>query len=294
LPGRRFPNSGLEAAFGWPAGPLLRFTGMKIDMNRVVGTHDIVLLTLDTLRFDVADACFHAGKTPEFGRLFPEGWEKRHSPGSFTYAAHHAFFAGFLPTPVMPPWPSRLFAARFAGSETTGPETCVFDSPDLVAGLRERDYHTICIGGVGFFNKQTPLSRVLPDLFAESHWSEALGVTNPHSTCHQFELAANRLAAIPCDRRIFLFINISAIHQPNCHYVPGMKKDDLTTHAAALRYVDSQLPVLVEALQRRADTLFIACSDHGTLYGEDGFTGHRVGHPAVWTVPYAETILARR
>ena len=34
----------------------------------------------------------------------------------------------------------------------------------------------------------------------------------------------------------------------------------------------------------------IVCSDHGTLYGEDGFTGHRIGHPAVWTVPYADGI----
>jgi hypothetical protein len=29
-------------------------------------------------------------------------------------------------------------------------------------------------------------------------------------------------------------------------------------------------------------------SDHGTLFGEEGWTGHRIGHPAVWTVPYAE------
>ena len=35
----------------------------------------------------------------------------------------------------------------------------------------------------------------------------------------------------------------------------------------------------------------IACSDHGTLYGEDGYVGHRVAHPIVSTVPYAEAIL---
>jgi hypothetical protein len=35
----------------------------------------------------------------------------------------------------------------------------------------------------------------------------------------------------------------------------------------------------------------IICSDHGTLYGEDGHVGHRVAHPAVWTVPYAEFVL---
>ena len=41
-----------------------------------------------------------------------------------------------------------------------------------------------------------------------------------------------------------------------------------------------------------ARTFLIACSDHGTLYGEQGFTGHRVGHPAVWTVPYAQAMIS--
>ena len=30
---------------------------------------------------------------------------------------------------------------------------------------------------------------------------------------------------------------------------------------------------------------------HGTAYGEDGFTGHRLGHEVVWTVPYAQFVL---
>ena len=63
------------------------------------------------------------------------------------------------------------------------------------------------------------------------------------------------------------------------------------THAAALRYVDSALPPLFEAQRRRGPALCIICSDHGTLYGEDGFTGHRLAHPNVWQVPYAELVL---
>ena len=266
---------------------------MNPDMNQVVGRDDIVLLTLDTLRLDVAEASFRRGETPHLAELFRDGWEERHTPGSFTYAAHHAFFAGFLPTPKTPPWPPRLFAARFAGSETTGPETCVFDTADLVAGLRGRGYHSICIGGVGFFNKQSPLGCVLPNFFDESHWAPELGVTNPDSTRLQFELARERLQALPKSQRVFLFINISAIHQPNRHYLPGAERDNVHSHAAALRYVDAQLPILLDALRRRAQTFLIACSDHGTLYGEDGFTGHRVGHPTVWTVPYAQTIVPR-
>lgn len=260
-------------------------------MTEIVGRHDIIFVTLDTLRYDVASACFREGRLPNFQKLFPGGWEMRHSPGSFTYAAHHAFFAGFLPTSATPPWPDRLFAVEFPGSATTGPGTCVFDTPDIVSGLAGRGYRTICIGGVGFFNQLTSLSRVLPSLFEEAHWSRELGVTDPESTHKQFALAASRLAETPADQRAFLFVNVSALHQPNCFYLEGAKTDSLESHAAALCYVDSCLPVLLEAIQRRGGAFVIFCSDHGTLYGENGFVGHRVGHPDVWTVPYAETLL---
>src|SRR5262245_36319605 len=158
----------------------------------LIGTHDILFMTLDTLRYDVACDLLARGCTPNLASVLPpSGWEKRHSPGSFTYAAHHAFFAGFLPTPAEPGKHARLFAARFPGSETTTDETYVFDAPDVVTGLAAQGYHTVCIGGTGFFNKQSPLGSVLPALFAESHWSPGLGVTDPASTAHQVRLAVD-------------------------------------------------------------------------------------------------------
>src|SRR5262245_41986284 len=263
-----------------------------LNAHTLVGTHDILLITLDTLRYDVARDLLAAGRTPNLAELLPGGrWEMRHSPGSFTYAAHQAFFAGFLPTPATPGQHPRLFAARFAGSETTTDSTFVFEAPDIVTGLAQLGYHTACIGGVGFFNMQTPLSRALPGLFAESHWEPCLGVTDPCSTEHQVRLAVSILQRTPPDRRIFLFINVSALHQPNCCYLPGATQDTLASHAAALAYVDSQLPPLFDALRERGPSLAIVCSDHGTAYGEDGYTGHRLAHPVVWTVPYAEFLL---
>jgi hypothetical protein len=87
------------------------------------------------------------------------------------------------------------------------------------------------------------------------------------------------------------FLNVSAIHQPNCIFVPGTDRDTLASHAAALAYVDRHLPPLFAAVQRRGPALVIVCSDHGTAYGEDGYVGHRISHPVVWTVPYAEFVL---
>ena len=256
-----------------------------INAAAMLGTHDVVLMTFDTLRHDVAASA----DTPNLRRLLPGGqWEKRHTPGSFTYAAHHAFFAGFLPTPTAPGRHERLFATRFAGSETTGGNTLVFDAPTIIEGLADAGYRTICIGGVGFFNKQTPLSNVLPNLFEESHWSSDLGVTAIDSAANQFALAAERLAATA--GRACLFINLSAMHQPNCHHIPGETVDSPRTQAAALESVDRALPILLAALDRRGPTLCVFCSDHGTCYGEDGHVGHRVAHEVVWTVPYAEFV----
>lgn len=263
-----------------------------LDAGQLVGTTDVLLVTLDTLRYDVAAGLHAAGRTPYLSAVLPPGgWERRHTPGSFTFAAHAAFFAGFLPTPARPGRHPRPFALRFPGSETTTAETAVFDAPDVVTGLRGRGYHTICVGGVGFFNKLTPLGRALPELFDESHWSPRLGVTDPRSTEHQVDLALRRVADVPADRRVFLFVNVSAIHQPNRFYLPGAAEDTVESHAAALEYADGHLGRLFAGLRRRGPWLAVVCSDHGTAYGEDGYTGHRLAHPVVWDVPYAEFVL---
>jgi hypothetical protein len=265
-----------------------------INARRLVGTHDVLFVTLDTLRYDVARDMLAAGRTPNLARWLPGGmWERRHTAGSFTYSAHHAFFAGFLPTPADPRLEvahGRLFAARFAGSETTTERTAVFDTPDIVDGFAAAGYHTVCIGGVGFFNKLTPLGSVLPGLFAESHWSAELGVTDPRSTENQVRLAGQVIDRLPGTRRLFLFVNVSAIHPPTRCDLPGAAEDSLQSHAAALAYVDRTLPPLLDRMRRRGPCLCILCSDHGTCYGDDGFHGHRLAHPAVWTVPYAEFV----
>ena len=161
-----------------------------IDMNGIVGTHDILMLCFDTLRYDVSVAEEASGGTPVLNS-YGSGWEKRHAPGN------------------------------------------------------------------------------------------------------QVDFAVSKLEKYPADRRVFMYINFSAIHYPNCHYVEGKKKDDKESHAAALRYVDSQLPRLFEAFRRRSDTLVIALSDHGTCYGEDGYEYHCISHEKVYTVPYKHFILRK-
>ena len=256
-------------------------------------TADLLFVTLDTLRYDVARRLAAQGRTPNLARVLPDGrWERRHSPATFTYAAHHAFFAGFLPTPARPGVHPRPFAARFPGSVSTVESTWVFDAPDVVTALRGEGFHTVCLGGVGFFAGTSPLGSVLPGLFDESHWTPGFGVTSRDCVGAQLDRLAEVVARVPADRPLFVFLNVAALHQPNRHYLPGAVADGVDTHEAALEYVDTCLPRLFALMTGRGRACAtIMCSDHGTAYGEGGHTGHRVAHPVVWTVPYTEFTL---
>jgi len=255
-------------------------------MNKIIGHDNILFVVLDALRYDVAQEQFLKGNLPNFKEYLPEtGWEKRHAPGTFTYASHKAFFAGFLPTKVGEKITPRLFATVFEGSQSTTEDTFVFEERDFILALRNRGYATCCIGGVGFFSKRNEISKEFPSLFEESFWSKETGVTEKESTRNQFNIAEKWIKKTK--QQFCLFVNISAIHQPNYFYARTEKYDDLESHAAALCYVDGQLPLLMNAIEQKGSCFCIFCSDHGSAYGEDGFWGHRNGHRTVLEVPYA-------
>lgn len=256
----------------------------------------MLMLTFDTLRYDVAVKAMNDNKTPFLNGVLPNGcWDKRHTPATFTYAAHHAFFSGYLPTPIPKPNDyQRMFACDFSASSTTGPSTWVSSEATFVEGLASIGYHTVCIGGVGFFNKQNKLGRVLPDLFLESHWSPELGVANDRSTENQIALAKQCIGKLDDQQPFFLFINLSAMHQPNCIFGGSAIVDSPATQLEALAYVDQELAELFTYLQSVGNTLCILSSDHGTTYGEDNSIGHGIAHPNVWEIPYKEFVLEQK
>jgi arylsulfatase A-like enzyme len=147
---------------------------------------------------------------------------------------------------------------------------------------------------VGFFNPESRLGTVLPGYFAESHWAPEFGVTARDSFENQISRVAKTVAELPPERLLFQFVNVSALHQPNWFHLDGAVASDGDTresHAAALEYVDRHIDRLFTAMASRRPCFVIVCSDHGTAYGEDGHTGHRIGHEVVWTVPYAQFFL---
>ena len=152
-----------------------------VDMHEVVGKADVLFVTFDCLRHDVACRALAEGRTPHLASVLPPGgWEARETPGTFTLPAHLAFFHGFLPTPPGEGPHPRLLALEFEGSLTIGPRTYTFGGVDnVIAGFRLLGYRTFCVGGVGFFNKRNPLGCVLPGFFEESVWDPSLGVASP-------------------------------------------------------------------------------------------------------------------
>jgi hypothetical protein len=255
---------------------------------------DILMVTFDSLRFDVAEQAYRDHRTLLLESLLPVGWERRHSPGNFTYAAHAALFAGFWPTPSSPGAYARPFALRFPGSRTVDDSTITLEGHNIIEGFQRCGFHTVCIGGVGFFNKRTPLGSTFPAMFDESHWLPGFSVSEVHSTRYQIRFALDVIENRPTTQPLFLFLNVSATHPPTMGYLPGSRHDTIESQVAALSYADQQLPPLLQAMKRRNRGLKgYLMSDHGTLFGEDGFYGHRVGHPLVWTVPYGEFVLER-
>lgn len=265
----------------------------KIDMNKVVGSHDILFVCLDTLRYDIAIEEEEKGLTPNINKYGK--WTKCHAPGNFTYPSHHAMFTGFLPSPVEPtPLLERdnLFYPKGVGVGSVVPKgSFAFEGATFIEGLSKVGYHTMCIGGVSFFDKRSDIGKVLPSFFDKSYWKPAFGCQVKTSFDNQIELIDRKVGQIDKDKKIFMYVNIDTIHYPNYFYLEGKRHDDKESHAAALRYVDERIETLFNIFRKRGETFVILCSDHGTCYGEDGYHFHCLSHEIVYNVPYKHFFL---
>jgi hypothetical protein len=264
-----------------------------VNMNEIVNTHDVLFVCLDTLRYDVALEEQEKNNTPNLNKYGK--WQKCHAPGNFTYPSHLAMFAGFLPTPAEPTpmfEMERLFLPKDMALNMPGPKSAfLFEGASFVEGLEKVGYETICVGGVGFFNKRTDINRVLPALFKHSYWHPSFSCHIPESFENQLNFIERKLKEYDTNQRIFMYVNIDSIHYPNNFYLEGAKGDSVHTHAAALRYVDSHIEKLFDLFRARGKTFVIACSDHGSCYGEDGYHFHCLSHEIVYTVPYKHFVL---
>ena len=199
---------------------------LVIDVPALIGTHDVLLMTIDTLRYDVARGRVANGTDAQpGGRPAGRVWEERHSPGSFTYAAHHG---------VLRRLPADPHHARQAPAAVRRPLPGQRD--DHRADLRPRcARHRLGAGGARVSHDLHRRRRLLQQAEpagkrpARPVCGEPLGpragrdrpAIRPR-TRSRWPSTAGRDAG---GRRVFLFLNVSAVHQPNCFYLAGRRED---------------------------------------------------------------------
>ena len=182
------------------------------DMNAMVGSHDLLLVTLDTLRYDVAAELAAAGRHPASGppsagrRLGAAARARqlhlRRAPGVLRRVPAHPGRAGTAPAAVRGAR-SRAARRRPAAPASSTPPTWSPVSP-------ARGYHTVCVGGVGFFNKQgAARGRCCRGCSRRATGSRSSAVTSPTSFEAQVARAERvgrrataRPAAVPVRQRV--------------------------------------------------------------------------------------------
>ena len=224
-------------------------------------------------------------------------WERRHAPGQLHLRRPPGVLRRLPAHPGHPrPAPAAVRRPLRRAARPPPSGTCVFDAPDLVTGLaRGRATTRSASAASGFFNKQVPLgSRPARAVRGEPLGAGVRRHRRPPPSRPRSTAPSSVVAALPRDQRLFLFVNVSALHQPNGTICPA---PPASGHAARPRRRPgvrrpAHRPALPPPPRAAGRCFAIVCSDHGTAYGEDGYTGHRLGHEVVWTVPYAQFFLA--
>lgn len=272
------------------------------------GAQNLVVVVLDSLRYD----SWLAAKPSSLASLGP--LERRFSYASWTAPSHYNLLMGLLPHSS----PAHVYASEYYKqdflrySERLGVPDMEFKK--LLPSIFLPTYlkHTL-----GY---RTHARVSLPVL-------NAFTVINRDFDSYELMPAHNDMAAIVDqvhfdeERPSFWLLNVGETHYP--YSWPGSDADDLPhisgvhgvfrrldemragneeaaeffdevrlrslheRQVAALEYLDGVLASLLERLP--ANTWLIVTSDHGELFGEDGYFGHGpIAHEKVLEVPLVE------
>jgi membrane-anchored protein YejM (alkaline phosphatase superfamily) len=255
---------------------------------------NFVLATYDSCRYDV----LVEADTPVLDSFAQV--RRAQSPANFTYAAHHAFFAGILPHVVDPvPYYNR-FTKQLMGIAGVGETNVVKDAlvslpseENLIEAFRADGYRTIGTGAMNWF-RQAPLRTGFDRFLFTGTDAE-----------RQIDFL---IESLPDRGPFFGFVNFGETHAPFSYrgkpdrcpvdvrarvvvWPPveqgpvGRDNEAFWHQARAAEFLDRQLGVLLSALPE--STIVVLCGDHGECFGEDGYWGHGFNHPMVLEVPLA-------
>ena len=220
--------------------------------------------------------------------------------GTFTYPAHMAMFQGFFPTesgqrPIYNRFEKSVYRWFYKSRRPCLSE--IHGNGSIPKVLRDKGYRTIAVGGVGWFNKRTPMRLGFEKFIHEPDASIATSMFLEHLGKEPF----------------YGLLNFGATHRP--YIVPGMppelkrirspksgnnyrsefNKRLLEKQIFCLRHTDGLLGKLFEWLgSNKLRTVVCFCADHGDCMGEDNCYGHGFSHPNIMTVPLGWTVFMPR
>ena len=258
---------------------------------------DVLLISLDSCRYDTFAAAHAAGRLPHLTAVGP--LQRAHAPSYFTYGSHAAFWMGFTPgvsasrEPWLNPKAGKLFRMAYSGSSAKDGEGFQLQGSNLVEGFRRLGYRTIGSGAVDWFDPASETGAVLGGPFERFHFAG-----NTWSLQSQLAWIAQELATVSADQPVFLFLNVGETHVPYWHEGAPWPRfpspcrpfggtdcsavESARRQRACLEWVDGQLAALLDRFM--AGTVLL-CADHGDCWGEDGLWEHGISPPATLTVP---------
>lgn len=273
-------------------------------MRHLMYNH-IIFIVMDSCRFDT----FVAAATPNIDQIGQV--QKRYSYASWTAPSHYAFTMGMLPHAN----PRKVFASEVYKEEfilwadRIGSTGLAFEDflPELSlpAVLRKLGYRTVARVSMPVLNKFTLINQHFDDYRLMGNHNDFAGMVEeidfdpdtPHyyflnlgETHYPYMLKGNDLP------------HISGVHGVFKHLSSEKKKDATQAdkffnqdqmkmlhnqQIKCVEYIDNLIGDL--ARKTNDNAYFIITSDHGELFGEDGFFGHGpIMHEKCFEVPYIE------
>ncbi len=275
--------------------------------------NNLIYIIMDSCRFD----SYVSAKTPNINRIGKV--ERRYSFASWTSPSHYAMLIGVTPHTS----PRGVFASEIYKEDFEKWRERL-DIPDLdfqsfvpelslPCKLRKMGYRTIGKVSLPLLNQYTTFSQHFDEYKLMDDHDDFAGMID------EVEFDNNQSS--------FYFLNLGETHYPYMlagdkvpilHGVHGVFKHmdsegrspketkDLTSYffdtdrmlelrqqqIRAVEYIDDLFDKLYQKCP--SNTYFIVTSDHGELFGEDGYFGHGpIFHPKVFEVPFVEGKLSR-
>jgi arylsulfatase A-like enzyme len=274
--------------------------------------YDVVLVTIDSLRPDHL-GLFNPVYGPAGRSTSPnlDAWARRgvvfdraYTPGAWTSIAIASIMRGLYPRRLQ--WTkyyetNLMHLLRKRNLDHLGraeqphqmfPLAFTDPNPTLASLLHRRGMRTAAVVHDGFSRMLTHGVGVERDF--DVYWETETWEHDHEDDSGTADLAIRELGRAPKDRRLFLWVHFFGPHSPNSVH-PGVPQYGPTLvdgYDHEIRYLDSQLPRLWDAIARRGvPTVIAVTGDHGEVFGENarmhGFsiTEQDIRVPLILNVP---------